>query len=70
MIAGSTRTPLQEIMSVIKARDCRRVPINAFRLISLEDWNDLRQLTVWFENASDFAELFSEHDDYKTYYAR
>jgi hypothetical protein len=41
--------------------------------ITIEDWSDPKigmQLTVWFRDGGDFAALFSEHADYKTYYAR
>lgn len=41
--------------------------------IAIEDWADPeigKQLTVWFQDGSDFAALFSTHDDHKAYYAR
>jgi hypothetical protein len=41
--------------------------------IAIEDWADPnigKHLTVWFQNGGDFAALFSNHDDYKAYYAR
>jgi len=42
-------------------------------LIAIDDRADPkvgRQLTVWFQDSSHFAALFSTHEDYQTYYGR
>jgi len=39
--------------------------------MAIENWSDpeiATQLTIWFQDGLNFAEIFSEHRDYKAYY--
>jgi hypothetical protein len=46
----------------------RRINSAAVSIADSTDTLGERELTIWFQDGGEFAEFFSEHDDYKAYY--